>query len=227
MARTLREGGGVMNAYVKDDNLYLGTHTGAAAWDLRNGQKIKTFEGGHKDYIWSIVVDDSSVYTASSQNSIVQWSRESGREIRRLDAPVPTSEDPAQCHVWAIDILGDSLYSGSSDGIARQWDKEKGEVTNTFEGHTGWVTSLTLTRREASDELYTGSADGTCRSWDCNTGGCTRVYDLQGMCVMSLRSPTSHPERAHLRTVKYDTDMLAGILTAHFTRVVHAVTWWG
>lgn len=195
MARTLRENSGVMSACVMGDRLFLGTHGAASEWDLHTGDRLRTFKGGHSDYVWSILADGGYLYTSSSQTATVQWSLETGKETRRFEPAAeeqPSSPDPSQSHVWTLGICGTNLYAGSSDGLARRWDAlESGELQTSFKGHQGWVTCLTVVpRQQGGEELYTGSADGTVRFWDGASGGCLRVFDLTstkpGMCLMSL-----------------------------------------
>ena len=154
----------------------------ASEWDLRSGERLRTFEGCHSDSVWAICVDadGGSLYTASSHLTAVQWSLESGTESKRYRAQT-SDPNPAKAHVWSLATSGDSLYTGSSDGAARRWHIDSGAMRNTFTGHQGWVTSLCM-----ETELYTGSADGSVRAWDVDSGECTRVYDLPGMCIMSL-----------------------------------------
>jgi len=178
------------------DRLYLGTYGAASEWDLHTGDRLRSFKGGHEDYVWSILADNGYLYTASSQTATVQWSLESGLETTRFE---PSAEeqpsnaaDPAQSHVWTLGICGGNLYAGSSDGLARRWDAlGSGELVTTFKGHQGWLTCLAVVPRSSGgEELYTGSADGTVRFWDGQSGGCLRIFDLTaskpGMCLMAL-----------------------------------------
>ncbi|MGE3840296.1 MAG: WD40 repeat domain-containing protein, partial [Vicinamibacterales bacterium] len=53
------------------------------------------------------------------------------------------------------------------------WDVERGVCLRTLEGHTDWITGLSLTpdgRRAAS-----ASKDRTLRVWDLETGACVPV----------------------------------------------------
>ena len=63
---------------------------------------------------------------------------------------------------------GRRALSGSDDRTLRLWDLETGAELRRFEGHEGWVTSVTVLadgRRALS-----GSWDKTLRLWDLETG---------------------------------------------------------
>ena len=63
---------------------------------------------------------------------------------------------------------GRRALSGSDDRTLRLWDLETGAELRRFEGHEGWVTSVTVLadgRRALS-----GFRDKTLRLWDLETG---------------------------------------------------------
>jgi WD40 repeat protein len=167
MVKTLREGGGVMSAVVLGDKIFLGTNTMASEFDLNTGERRRTFEGAHADYVWAIAIDAEHLYTGSSNFTTVQWSLATGKEVRRFVGETPVREtresNPAQSHVWSLTVCGGKLYSGASDCVVRQWDTQTGALDASFKGHKGWITSLSAVEKSDADELYTGSADGTVR----------------------------------------------------------------
>jgi WD40 repeat protein len=70
----------------------------------------------------------------------------------------------------ALGVRGDVLYTASSDSIARKWDTGTSICASTFEGHTGPVTDIRLTKDELG--LFTSSLDSTVRKWDAVKGTC-------------------------------------------------------
>ena len=63
---------------------------------------------------------------------------------------------------------GDLLFSVSKDPQASVWFYENGEQLGTFDGHTGSVWAIDVSKD--SKRLLTGSADNSMIMWDVQTG---------------------------------------------------------
>jgi len=84
----------------------------ASEWDLRTGEQLRTF-GGHGDFIWAIAVEGTSLFTASSEAKVKQWSLDTGDEIRQFQ---PDTNAGPESHVWSIATTESHLYTGDSEG---------------------------------------------------------------------------------------------------------------
>ena len=71
---------------------------------------------------------------------------------------------------------GGYAVSASSDNTLRVWDLGSGEAVHTMEGHSDWVSAVSVT----PDGRYavSGSYDGTLRMWDLGSG--ESVHTLEG-----------------------------------------------
>ena len=54
------------------------------------------------------------------------------------------------------------------------WDAATGQLLRTFEGHTGWVTSVAFS--PDGTRVLSGSADNTLKLWDAATGQLLRTF---------------------------------------------------
>lgn len=75
---------------------------------------------------------------------------------------------------------GDLLFTCAKDKSPCVWSSETGERIGTYEGHSGAVYGLDVTRD--SKFLLTGSADNTVRVWDTVTGKQLVELPLRGPC---------------------------------------------
>ena len=75
---------------------------------------------------------------------------------------------------------GDLLLTAAKDKSVCMWSVESGERIGTFDGHSGAIYGLDVTRD--SRFLLTGSADNTVRIWNLLTGACLVVIEVRGPC---------------------------------------------
>lgn len=75
---------------------------------------------------------------------------------------------------------GDLLFTCAKDKSPCVWWSDNGERIGTYEGHSGAVWSLDVTRD--SKYLITGSADTTFKIWEVLTGECLVSISLKGPC---------------------------------------------
>jgi len=73
---------------------------------------------------------------------------------------------------------GDLLFSCSKDDTPTVWKTSNGERLGTYDGHTGTVWSLDVSRD--STRLITGGGDQTVRLWDVETGALLATFEQQG-----------------------------------------------
>lgn len=76
--------------------------------------------------------------------------------------------------VSAITSFNTTLVSGSDDRTIRLWSISSSRCLRVFEGHTGSIRYLAVTRD--GKRLISGSDDCTIRLWDLTNGMCVRVF---------------------------------------------------
>lgn len=86
--------------------------------------------------------------------------------------------------VRAIVSFGTTLASGSDDRTIRLWNMPSGRCIRVFEGHTGPIRHLAVTRD--GKRLISGSDDCTIRLWDLSNGMCVRVFSGHTAPVVRL-----------------------------------------
>jgi translation initiation factor 3 subunit I len=75
---------------------------------------------------------------------------------------------------------GDLLLTAAKDKVVCLWSVETGERLGTYEGHSGAIYGLDITRD--SRFLLTGSADNTVRVWELLTGRLLVTIEVKGPC---------------------------------------------
>jgi WD40 repeat protein len=94
---------------------------------------------------------------------------ESGREVRRFDGPghfvesVAFTQDGKQAVSSYGPRVAEAIYDEDPRCNLRLWDVATGRELRQFQGHTGPVLSLALSKDGRL--LMSGSADGTLRLW--------------------------------------------------------------
>jgi len=73
------------------------------------------------------------------------------------------------------------LVSGSNDRTIKLWDMQTGGVVKTFQGHTYYVCSVSISPNCTT--IASGSGDNTIRLWDIQTGECH--------CIIQQKSTSS------------------------------------
>lgn len=102
--------------------------------------------------------DGSWLASGGSDNSILIWQTESGRQLRALNG------HSGYIRSLAISIDGQLLASGSNDRTIKVWNVAEGRELFTLKGHEGPVEGLAFSRD--GSWLASGSSDKTIRVWD-------------------------------------------------------------
>jgi len=138
-------------------------------WDISSGREIRTLKG-HSDNVNSVAFSPDGKYTlsGSKDRTIKLWEISSGREIRSFNLH--------SGYVKAVAFSPDGGYaiSGSDDRYfgkhfteptttLKLWDISSGRETCSFEGHSGWVTSVAFS--PDGKYILSGSSDNTLKLW--------------------------------------------------------------
>jgi len=102
--------------------------------------------------------DGNWLASGGSDNSIVLWQTESGRQLRALNGHTGFIRS------LAISTDGQSLASGSNDQTIKIWNVAEGRDLFTLNGHEGAVEGLAFSRD--GHWLASGSSDKTIKIWD-------------------------------------------------------------
>jgi len=122
---------------------------------------------GHTLAVTSLALtdDDSSIFSASKDASIIQWDSETGKRVLTF-APKRKSgrghEGPVLC--VAVSSDGKFLASGGADRFVHLWDLTSGTLVESFGAHRDTVSALAF--RHGTYQLQSGSFDRTVKIWD-------------------------------------------------------------
>jgi WD40 repeat protein len=140
----------------------------------------------------------ASLCTCASSAAPQAGGQPSGQPQGRLAGPyaAPTSEPTIKVQTvianWITCISftpdGKRIVTGSNDLSVRVWDAVSGKELRYFEGHSGRVRDLGISR-DGRLAVTAGMWDGTARLWDLETGLELHVFNLKGKTVPTAGSP--------------------------------------
>ncbi|QHG16228.1 AAA-like domain-containing protein [Nostoc sp. ATCC 53789] len=119
---------------------------------------------GHRAQVNSVVFspDGKTLASASWDNTIKLWNRETGKEITTLTG----------YGNWANSVVfspdGKTLASASRDNTIKLWNRETGKEITTLTGHIAEVKSVAFS--PDGKTLASASADHTIKLWNLDTG---------------------------------------------------------
>jgi len=125
-------------------------------WDVETGTEIRTF-AGHTKWVVSAAFSSDGLFVVSSSfdNTIRRWNIQTGEQIIVSD------------QIWASDVsfVQDSNFaiSGGKDQILKVWNLETGQTVCDFQGHTGTITSVAVSKDNTS--IFSASSDKTIKQW--------------------------------------------------------------
>jgi len=134
----------------------------AILWEVATGRQLRTYAGHTEGLVGvAFAAAGSRVATASYDDTVVIWDRDTGRELQRIR--------PETCYCLAVSPDGRTVVVGEHEKRATLWDTITGQKLQSFEGeHKGTVFSAAF----SSDgrRVVTGSWDKKAVVWDAATG---------------------------------------------------------
>ncbi|XP_042521977.1 U3 small nucleolar RNA-interacting protein 2 [Dipodomys spectabilis] len=126
---------------------------------------------GHQLSITCLVVtpDDSAIFSAAKDCTIIKWSVESGRKLHVIPrAKKATEGQPTghSTHVLCMAISSDGKYlaSGDRSKLILIWEAQSCRHLYTFTGHRDAVSGLAF--RRGTHQLYSTSHDRSVKVWN-------------------------------------------------------------
>jgi WD40 repeat protein len=135
--------------------------------DRATGEEVMRVQGTPAGAPYAALSPDGlRLVTAGPTPGMQVWDAASGTQVTTFGADAPPLALPG---ALAFTEDGRRVLAGHADGVVRAWDPGTGEVTQTFEGHTGGVSSLDLSP-DGRVMLTVSNQDGWAILWDTDTG---------------------------------------------------------
>lgn len=121
-------------------------------------QKISEFSG-HSSGIYSLIVHDEKIYSASADGFIARWNSETGLQDKfAINIGKP---------VYALLISGNYLWAGTNAGDIYVFDLEQRiEIKHFIQHHTG---IFSIIENPQMNVVYSADSDGNVAVWDALT----------------------------------------------------------
>ncbi|WP_375448967.1 WD40 repeat domain-containing protein [uncultured Nostoc sp.] len=154
-------------------------HACENCWNLHEYQilvnRVQKLINGAKRLITVVFSPDGkTLASASADNTIKLWNRDTGKEISTLSG----HSDSVFSVVFSPD--GKTLASASADNSIKLWNRDTGKLISTLEGHGSWVNSVVFS--SDGKTLASASFDKTIKLWnldidDLLAQGCSWLKD--------------------------------------------------
>ncbi|KAF5927951.1 hypothetical protein HPG69_013781 [Diceros bicornis minor] len=117
----------------------------------------------------AITPDDSAIFSAAKDCTIIKWSMESGRKLHVIPRAKKGAEGQPpghSSHVLCMAISSDGKYlaSGDRSKLILIWDAQSCRHLYTFTGHRDAVSGLAF--RRGTHQLYSTSHDRSVKVWN-------------------------------------------------------------
>ena len=159
--------------------LTSGSDNRVCLWDVKSGEKIKTF-GGHTAAVNAVTYssNDKSFITASADNKLFMWDSKTGKPKLIL------REHTAEVLCVAFNPINDNIASGSKDNSIKLWDGEKNTSITTLRGHTKQVNAVAFSAD--GKYLVSSSSDNTIKIWNASNGELKNTLNADSKGVIAV-----------------------------------------
>lgn len=147
--------------------LSIGNDRRLVLWDLSSGKKVRSLKGHTGDPNCVAFAPGGELAVSGGWDKTLRvWDVPTGKELLRLGGAFSDFQ-------WSV-FMGlafhpdGRLVVGSSDHTVCLLDLETGRVSQRFEGHTNWVSSVAVA--PDGKHLLSGGWDGTVRLWNVAKG---------------------------------------------------------
>jgi WD40 repeat protein len=130
-------------------------------------------------------MDGRRILSASDDNTIKEWSAETGECIWTYEGYSISVESA----VYSAD--GRKILSGSWDGTIKEWSVETGECIRTYKD-AGSVESVVYSHD--GRKILSACGNGTIEEWSVETGKCVRtIKNIPGLFIQGCSFKNLHP----------------------------------
>ena len=150
------------NLWIKDTNTR--TQVELALLNTVHSLAAPNTLGGHADFVnqVSFSPDGKILASASADNTVKLWNRETGKSIKTLTGHTESVREVS----FSPD--GKILASASADSTVKLWNTDTGKVIKTLKGHTNKVYGVSFS--PDGKILASASGDNTVKLWNTHTG---------------------------------------------------------
>jgi WD40 repeat protein/serine/threonine protein kinase len=130
-----------------------------AIWDVKTGEMLVHFPvtDGVSTLGTAFSPSGAQIVSANGKGEVSLWNARTAELIRTMKA----TNDPFTCVAFGPDE--NTIVTGGQDHSVRIWNSAAGKLTQTFQGHTGAVNSVAISR---GGRIASGSADQTTKVWE-------------------------------------------------------------
>jgi eukaryotic-like serine/threonine-protein kinase len=165
-------------------------------WDATSGQEILTFKG-HTGPVESVGFspDGKKIVSGSYDKTLKIWDAASGQAILTLKvrtgwvSSVSFNPDGKKIVSASFNVIppddypelkpfGNMINSRSADKTLKIWDATSGQEILTFNGHTGWVRSVSFSPDGKKIVSASEAEDNPLKIWDATSG--QEILSLKG-----------------------------------------------
>jgi guanine nucleotide-binding protein subunit beta-2-like 1 protein len=141
-------------------------------WSLKSGDIVAKFLGHTKDVLSVAFSPDNRQIVSGGRDNVLKIWNVKGECMHTMDNQAHS--DWVSCVRFSPNLQTPLIVSGGWDNNVKVWNLATGKCQSTLRGHTGYVTSVTV----SPDGSLCASAgkDGTCRLWDLSRGD--HLYEL-------------------------------------------------
>ncbi len=184
LRHTLRGHNGIVrsSAFTHDGRQFLtsGFDRTIRVWDPESGAAVRTFADDAPVYSLSLLGDDRTVISSSSDARVRYWNLAQGMIEGYFLGHSATAWVSA-----AATIDGKStIISGSTDKTAKIWDFQTGVIRRTLSGHSVGLTAVAIS--SDAKTVASGAGDGEVIIWDAGAGQADHTIPASGAVVYDL-----------------------------------------
>lgn len=161
------------------------------SWDVKSGQRMRTFQGNRSPVVALAVNDDGTqLVTRNLSGTIILWDVASRRKLHTLQ-PATHSVRPRNAGSVTFSPNGALVLGLADDDGAALWDVASGKRIRSFDSSSG-IDHFAWAAIDPDDRwLFLGSQNWKILSWDATTGG--RGHDFSEASAIRPGSIWSPP----------------------------------